>query len=112
MAGLDDDVGDMVEDFLTFQGASRTYRRGVSSESVTMARLIQRPVTVESNGLIVEVRGVDWIMDADDLPFGEPATGDEIIDGSDTYEVLPTVGEKVFRRVSPKLIRIHSKQVS
>ena len=111
MSNLDDDVSGMVEDFLADHGSSRTYRRGASSTTVTLARLTQRPIVVEVNGALFEVRETAWICDTSDLPYGDPQDGDEIDDGSVTYEVRPTTGEKCFRQISPSLTRIHSKRV-
>lgn len=112
MSGLDDDVSDMVGDFLEFHGESRTYRRGASSTTITLARLTQRPVVVDVNGMLLEVRETAWICLTDDLPYGDPEAGDQIDDGSLTYEVQPTSGEKCFRRLSPSLTRIHTKLIN
>lgn len=111
MSNLDDDVSDMVTDFLADHGSSRTYRRGVSSTPITLARLTQRPIAVEVNGHVIEVLETAWICRTDALPYGNPVAGDQIDDGSVTYEVLPTTGSKCFRQLSPQLTRIHTKQI-
>lgn len=111
MSNLDDDVSGMVEDFLADHGEYRTYRRGASSTTVTLGRLTQRPIVVDISGSLFEVRETAWICKTSSLPYGDPEEGDEIVDGSVTYEVRPTTGEKCFRQISPSLTRIHSKRV-
>ena len=109
---IDDDIEDMVTDFLLVGGESCTYSRGVLSSTMTLRRSGQRPVMIDFDGLFMEVRGVDFIGLTSALPYGEPIAGDRITLGGITYEVMPTTGEKNNRQLSTKMIRIHTKQVT
>lgn len=108
---LDDAVGEMAEDFLAEAGESWSYIRGVTTYTVTMRRSAMRPVTLETNEGFIEVRPIDFIgLVSDMTSFYPPQRGDEITNGTSTYEVMPTTGEKCFRALSPKMVRIHTKQ--
>ncbi len=113
MSDLDDAVGDMVTDLLTEAGRSVTYyRSGVSQGTVTMSRQRQPSQYLDNGqGGIVEVVPIDFVCLTADLPV-TPQRGDQITVGSDRYEVMPTIGEKVFRRLSDQMTRIHTKQVA
>ena len=63
------------------------------------------------NGSITEIAAVDFIGVTSSLPYTQPERGDKIIVGGNTYEVQPTVSDRVFRQISPQMTRIHTKQV-
>lgn len=111
---MDDAIGEMVDDLLDEAGRTVTYLRdGVSAGSVTMSRQQQVSQWVDTgNGGLVEVVPVDWVAKTADLPFDPPIRGDRIVDGDEAFEVLPTTSEKVFRRISPQMTRLHTKQVA
>lgn len=113
MSALDDAIGEMVDDLLDEAGRTVTYLRdGVSAGSVTMSRQQQPGQWIDAgNGGLVEVVPVDWVAKTADLPFDPPQRGDRLIDGDEAFEVSPTTGEKVFRRLSPQMTRLHTKQV-
>lgn len=114
MPDLDDAVGDMVTDLHAEAGRTVTYRRdGVARGTLTMSRHRQAGQYVDNGqGGIVEVLSVDFIAKTAALPFDPPLSGDQIVVGAEVFEVLPTVGEKVFRRISDQMTRIHTKQVA
>lgn len=114
MPDLDDAVGDMVTDLHAEAGRTVTYRRdGVPRGTLTMSRHRQPSQYVDNGqGGIIEVMSVDFIAKTSALLFDPPMKGDQIVVGSDVFEVLPTVGEKVFRRISDQMTRIHTKQVA
>lgn len=114
MPDLDDAVGDMVTDLHAEAGRSVTYRRdGASQGTLTMSRHRQASQYVDNGqGGITEVMSVDFIAKTSALLVDPPLRGDQIVVGTEVYEVLPTVGEKVFRRISDQMTRIHTKQVS
>lgn len=75
-------------------GVPITYTRGNNSIDIDQAIRGRSPATIEdSNGQRVRVFRRDYKIDAVDLDFGagpvDPASGDEITDGTDTYEVTP-----------------------
>jgi hypothetical protein len=114
MPDLDDAVGDMVTDLHAEAGRTVTYlREGVSRGTLTMSRHRQVSQYVDNGqGGITEVMSVDFLAKTSALLLDPPLEGDKIVVGSETYEVLPTVGEKVFRRISDQMTRIHTKQVA
>ncbi len=114
MPDLEDAIGDMVTDLHAEAGRSVTYRReGVTRGTLTMSRHRQQSQYVDNgNGGIVEVLPIDFIAKTSALLVDPPLRGDQIVVGSEVYEVLPTSGEKVFRRISDHMTRIHTKQVS
>lgn len=125
MPDLDDAVGDMVTDLHAEAGRPFTYRRGgVSLGTVTLSRHQQQSQQViDGNGGITEITPVDFIGKTASLPV-DPLRDDKIVDDINettlerrtvpvaTYEVRPTTGEKVSRKVSPQMTRIHTKQVA
>lgn len=112
MSDFDDAIGDMTNDLLTEAGGPFVYLRGTSKTTVTMRKSTLAPMILDAgNGTTIEVRRVDFILLTADLPYGDPQRGDQIKAGSLTWEVLPTVSEKVFRRISDQMTRIHTKQV-
>lgn len=71
--------------------------------------------TTDSEGrsiLIVSDR--DYIVDPDDITYGDPKRGDRIADDGQTYEVWPVIpGESHFKKCDEDgaLIRLHCKRV-
>ena len=114
MSDLDDAVGEMAEDLLVTAGRTVTYYRGgVAAGTPTMSKQSQPSLYVDNgNGGLIEVSPVDFVVKTSALPFDPPLRGDRLVVGGETFEVLPTVGEKVFRRISPQMTRIHTKQVA
>jgi len=112
VSGFDDAVFGVVSDLLTFAGESVTYLRGNQSATLTMRRSTQSPQYIDNgNGSIQEVRPVDFIGLASDLPYAVPEAGDRIHTAGRRFEVCPTTGEKVFRQITATMIRVHTKEV-
>lgn len=114
MPDMEDAVGEMVTDLHAEAGRTVTYLRdGISLGTMTMSRHRQ-PTSYLDNGQggVIEVTPVDFIALTEELLVDPPLRGDQIMVGTDRYEVLPTIGEKVFRRISDEMTRIHTKQVA
>jgi hypothetical protein len=114
MPDLDDAVGEMVTDLHAEAGRTVTYRReGVSRGTLTMSRHRQpSQAVVDANGGITEITPVDFIAVTSELLVDPPLRGDQIVVGSEVFEVRPTTSEKVFRRIGDQMTRIHTKQVA
>ncbi len=114
MPDFDDAIGDMVDDLLTEAGRSVTcLRGGVAAGTITMRKSPQPSQYIDNgNGGLIEISPVDFIGKTSELLFDPPLRGDQFVVAGETFEVLPTVGEKVFRRISPQMTRIHTKQVA
>jgi hypothetical protein len=112
MSDFDDAIGDMTSDLLAEAGGQFVYFRGTDKTTVTMRKSVLAPMIIDAGtGTLVEVRPVDFILLTADLPYGDPQAGDQIRSGLLTWEVLPTLSEKVFRRISDQMTRIHTKQI-
>jgi hypothetical protein len=112
MSDFDDAIGGMTEGLLTEAGGSFVYRRGSVSTTITLRKSSQQSMFMDAgNGQTIEVRPVDFIGLTSALPYDPPEKGDLIISGSERFEVQPTTSEKVFRRISSQMTRIHAKQV-
>ena len=112
MSDFDDAIGDMTSDLLTEAGTSCVYLRGTTSTTVTFRKTSGQPYPVDAgNGIIIEVRPVDFIGKTSALPYSQPLQGDRIICGGLKFELHPTTDDKVFRQISPQMTRIHTKQV-
>lgn len=112
MSDFDDAIGDMVEDLLTEAGGSFLYLRGTTTTTITLRKSVLPSMFLEPEpGLQIEVRPVDFIGLTTALPYDPPERGDRIIGGGVTFEVMPTTSEKVFRKISEQMTRIHTKQV-
>ena len=112
MSDFDDDHADLVNDLLAEAGGSFSYFRGATGTTVTLRKSVLVPMFIDAgNGTQIEVRPVDFIGLTSALPHDPPLRGDRIVGGGKTYEVLPTTGEKVFRQISDKMTRIHTKQI-
>lgn len=110
----EDAIGDAMEDLLPTLGAEFTYRNGANGATtpVDAIKRDQPSFQVDSgNGLLIEVRPTDFLMLTSDLPYGDPVRGQRLESGSSIWEVQPTVSEKVFRRVSSQMTRIHTKLI-
>lgn len=112
MSDFDDAIGDATTDLLTEAGLSCVYHRGSESTSITLRKSTQQPFVVENGvGNLTEVRPVDFIGLTSTFPYTEPLAGDKIVTGGEWFEVNAVVTEKCFRKISPKMIRIHTKLV-
>jgi len=110
--GFEDAATSMTETLLAFAGESCVYIRGASSTAITLRRSSLAPQYMDTgNGLIVEVRPVDFIGLTSALPYDTPEAGDRITCDGKRFEVTPTTSEKCFRRITPTMTRIHTKQV-
>lgn len=110
--GFDDAVADMTSELLAFAGESCVYVRDASSTTITMRCSVQRPQQYDSGtGSIIEVRPVDFIGLASAFPYPHPKAGDRIKRAGRWYEVTPTTGEKVYRQMTPTMLRIHTKEI-
>jgi len=109
---FDDAIGDMTIELLAEAGGSFVYIRGITSTTVTLRKSVQQSVILEPEpGMQIEVKPVDFIILTTALPYDPPERGDRIVGDGMTFEVMPTVSEKVFRRISQQMTRIHTKQV-
>ena len=112
MSDFDDDITDMTEDLLAVAGDSFVYSRGATDTTLTLRKSVLPSYQIDSgNGMLVEVRPVDFIGLTTALPYDPPLRGDRIVGGGQTFEVLPTVSEKVFRRITQTMTRVHTKQI-
>ena len=112
MSDFDTAVTDMTEDLLSEAGSGFVYSRGTTTATVTLRKSVGQSQLMESgDGLITEVRPVDFIGLTSDLPFAIPKRGDIISDSSGKWEVMPTISEKVFRQISKTMTRIHAQKV-
>jgi hypothetical protein len=110
--GFEDAVTDMTSDLLAFAGESCVYVRGSTSSTLTLRRSQQRSQYLDTgNGVIVEVRPTDFIGLAASFPHEQPRAGDRIKCDGKWYEVQPSTGEKVFRQITPTMLRIHTKAI-
>ena len=112
MSDFDDAIGDATTDLLTEAGGSFVYIRGRTSTTITLRKSVLPSQFIEPEpGMQIEVKPVDFIGLTTALPYDPPERGDRIVGGGMTFEVMPTVSEKVFRRISQQMTRIHTKQV-
>jgi hypothetical protein len=112
MSDFDDAIGSMTTDLLTEAGGSFVYLRGNTSTTITLRKSQQRSEFIEAgNGIITEVRPIDFIGLTTAFPYDPPERGDRIVGGGMTFELQPGVGEKVFRRISQQMTRVHTKQI-
>lgn len=110
--GFEDAATIATQALLAFAGESCVYIRGASSTAITLRRSSLAPQYMDTgNGLIVEVRPVDFIGLTSALPYDTPEAGDRITCDGKRFEVTPTTSEKCFRRITPTMTRIHTKQV-
>jgi hypothetical protein len=113
MSGFDDAIGDMTIDLLTEAGGSFVYHRGTTSTTITLRKSTLKPMQMENGeGVIIEVRPVDFIALTTSLPYAVPEPGDRISGGGEVFELQPTVGQKVWRQISPQMTRLHTSKVS
>ena len=112
MSDFDDAIGNMTSELLTEAGSSCVYIRGNVTATVTLRKSSQQSQFLDAgNGTQIEVRPVDFIGLTTAMPYAIPLRGDRIKCGGLLYEVQPTVSEKVYRVISPQMMRIHTKQV-
>ena len=110
--GFEDAATIATQALLDFAGESCVYIRGASSTAITLRRSSLAPQYMDTgNGLIVEVRPVDFIGLTSALPYAVPQAGDRIVCGGNRYELTPTTGDKVFRQITPTMTRLHTKLV-
>ena len=109
----DSDIADATIDLLTEAGGSFVYVRGNQATTITLRKSVQQPELIDNGqGVITEVRPVDFIGLTTALPYDPPERGDRIKGGGMTFEVQqPTSSEKVFRRITQTVTRIHTKQI-
>lgn len=97
------------------EATSITYTRGVHSISLTATRGVTEIPMVDANGLATTFQAADYLIEAEDLDFGEgsvePQPDDAITDGSRVYRVLRIPGANCFRYSDPDRVtlRIHTK---
>ena len=113
MSDFDDAIGDMTIDLLAEAGGSFVYLRGNSATTITLRKSTLVPEVIEGgNGTLIEVRSVDFIGLTTAFPYDPPERGDVIVGGGIRFEVQPpATSEKVFRRISPRMTRVHTKQI-
>jgi hypothetical protein len=108
---LDDAVSAMVTGLLDVAGVSYTYSRGTASASVIMRKSDRPSEYIDAQGAMVSTTSPDFITSPGLLPVDEPRQGDQITDGTSTWIVNNTAGEKPFRIINPSMIRIHTKRI-
>jgi len=112
MSIFDDATEDLMDDLLSDAGGSFVYIRGTTSTTVTAIKSQQASVYIDDgDGHVTEVQPVDFILLTTALPYTTPERGDRLVGGGKTYELQPTVGEKVFRQINPRMTRLHAKRV-
>lgn len=115
MSDFDDDVGDMTSDLLEYAGDSYTYRDVNHGRSAAITLVKSSPPSFQidnGNGLLIEIRPVEFKCLTSDLPFGNPVKGQRIERSGNVWEIQPTTSEKVFYQMSPQMTRIHAKLIS
>jgi hypothetical protein len=113
MSDFNDAIGKMTTDLLTEAGGSFVYSRGATSTTITLRKSVQQNQVVDTGtGMIAEIRSIDFIGLTTAFPYDPPERGDRITGGGITYEVQPITGDKVFRRISGQMTRVHTKQIS
>jgi|AntAceMinimDraft_10_1070366.scaffolds.fasta_scaffold45908_3 hypothetical protein len=113
MSDFDDAIGDMTQELLTEAGSSCVYHRGATSTTIVMRKSAQQPMLIDNgDGIIVELRPVDFICLTLTFPYAEPVRGDQITLSGSTYEVQAMNSEKCYRIISDQMLRIHSKKVN
>jgi len=99
-------------------GTTVTYRRGTDTADVTATIGRSEFEAQDQSGVIERWESRDYLVPAADMPFGEPARGDVIVETSGTieleYEVASPRGVPVFRYGDAfrSIVRIHTKQIS
>lgn len=114
MSDFDDDVGAMASDLLVAAGDAYTYRNGAGGAVATVTAVKSSPPSFQidnGDGLLIEVRPVDFKMKTSDLPFGNPVKGQRFERLGSVWEVQPTTSEKCFYQQSPQMTRIHTKLI-
>lgn len=112
MSDFDTAVIDMTNDLLDDAGGSFVYHRGNGSATLTARKSVGQSVTVDAgDGVVMEVHPVDFICLTTALPYDPPEKGDTITGGGLTYEVMPTVSEKVYRQITGGMTRIHTQRI-
>lgn len=109
---FEDAITDMTTELLAEAGSSFVYIRGTTTTTITLRKSVGQSVIMDlGNGAQIEVRPVDFIGLTTALPYDPPERGDRITGSGLTYEVQATVSEKVYRRISQQMTRIHTKQI-
>jgi hypothetical protein len=117
-------MSDMLGDALAWLGGKRhdymsvsvTYRRGYQSASVFATRGRTAIDVGEVEGMKSRAFETDFIFRASDLVFDgsrfDPQRGDRIIEGDNTFEVMP-INDELWRWCDPQQvdIRVHVKLV-
>lgn len=112
MSDFDDAIGEMAGTLLAEAGSSFVYSRGATSTTITLRKSVQQSIVIDSGtGSVVEVHPVDFIGLTTAMPFDPPVKGDMITNGTNSWELHPTVSDKVYRRLSSQMTRLHAKQV-
>ena len=114
MSDFDDAIGDMTDDLLDEAGDEYTYRNGLGGEAETVTAVKSSPPPFQidnGQGLLIEVRPVEFKMKTADLPFGNPVKGQRFERLGNVWEVQPTTSDKVFYQQSPQMTRIHTKLI-
>jgi hypothetical protein len=99
-------------------GATVTYRRGDDVAEVTATIGRSDFEATNQSGVIENWESRDFLISADQLPFGEPVRGDTIVEVSGLleveYEVAAPRGVPVFRYGDAfrSIVRVHTKQSS
>ncbi len=84
-----------------------TYTAGASHATIQARRMPKPPMQVDrGNGHLTEIQPCDFEMSTADLPFGLPARGHTLDDGTHFYTVQPYNGEKCFYEPNASMIRI------
>lgn len=112
---------DIVAGFLAIRsatGVSVTVSRGTATATAVAVPANSNHQYLNSGLVVNEVMTRDFMFLASDYDFGdgpvEPARGDTINDGSQTYRVLADAGEVHFRWSDQhkQIFRVHTKPVN
>lgn len=96
-------------------GVSVTYTRSGVGVSLTAWRGNELETVTLPGGTVsrVDSKERDYLFLASDLSYGAPEKGDRITDNGETFEVMPTQGNPIWRWSdhARQIRRVHVKQV-
>lgn len=113
---MDNALGQVLQTTRRLAGATITYRRGLTSVSLTAVPGETRVEAQDSGGAIIQARVRDWLIEAATLVLDDvlitPEPGDAIETASETYEVADLDGLPCWRwsDTAQTTIRVHTRR--
>lgn len=92
-----------------------TYYRGPLAQSVAATVDRSEFQSTDSNGFTFRIETRDYLILSDELQGGAPEPGDRILEGTNTYQVMPPqTGIPAWRYsdINRKTFRVHTQLVS